>query len=138
MERKSNRTAFVSALAIGIGLTAMQANAQQGTFNLPVQAHWGTAVLQPGKHTVQVPLPLGQTIVYLGSGLTHQLTVPLTIENNIASTRSYLRLTKVNGEYYVDEYVCGPSNKKFFFPKPKEPRHGAKDEEATLVTVTGS
>ncbi len=139
MERKLNRVARITSFALGIGLTAMQLSAQQGTFNLPVQAHWGNAVLQPGEHTVQVPLPLGQTIVYLQGGGTAQMAVPLTTENAAGANRSFLRLSKVNGEYYVDEYQSGVSGKRFIFAKPKATRStsSGKDTEATLVSVTG-
>jgi len=138
VERKSNRVARITAFALGIGLTAMQLSAQQGTFNLPVQAHWGNAVLQPGEHTVQVPLPLGQTIVYLRGGGTAQMAVPLTTENTGGADRSFLHLSKVNGEYYVDEYQSGV--KRFIFARPKATRStssGAEDTEATLISVAG-
>jgi len=137
---KSNRVTRTAALAIGIGLIAMQANAQQGMFNLPVQAHWGRIVLQPGEHKVQIPIALGQTVVYLHSGNATQMTVPLVTETTASSGRSYLRLTRVNGEYYVDEYQSGLSGQKFIFPKPKANGSvgtGAEESEATLVSVTG-
>ena len=141
MERKSNHAAYVTAFTLGIGLMAMQANAQQGTFNLPVQAHWGNAVLQPGEHRVQVPLPLGQTVVYLRTGERTQMTVPLTTESIAGSSRSYLHLSKVNGEYYVDAYQAGISGQRFIFPKPKAAHNadsGAEDTESTLVSVAGN
>ncbi len=142
MERKLNRVARITAFALGIGLTAIQLSAEQGKFNLPVQAHWGHALLQPGEHTVQVPLPLGQTIVYLGGGGSAQMAVPLTTSNTVGADRSsFLHLSKVNGEYYVDEYQSGLSGKRFIFPKPKATRSassGAEDSESTLVSVAAN
>lgn len=138
MERKLNRLTRITAFALGIGLTAMQLSAEQGTFNLPVQAHWGNAVLQPGEHTLQVPLPLGQTIVYLRGGGAAQMAIPLTTENTADSNRSYLHLSKVGGEYYVDAYQSGVSGRRFIFAKPKATRSassGAEGTEATLVSV---
>ncbi len=140
MERKLNRVARITAFALGIGLTSMQLSAEQGRFNLPVQAHWGKAILQPGEHTVQIPLPLGQTIVYLGGGGgAAQMAIPLTTGNTAGADRgSFLHLSKVNGEYYVDEYQSGVSGKNFIFSKPKAVRSagsGAEDSEATLVSV---
>ncbi len=140
MEIKSNRVTLIVAFVIGIGLTAMPSNAQQGTFNLPVQAHWGNAVLQPGEHTVKIPLPMGQTLVYLGGGGATQIAMPLTTESVDNPGRTYIRLSRINGEYYVDEYQSA-SGKKFFFHKPKANRganSGAEESESTLVSVAGN
>ncbi len=143
MKSKPNRALRISLFALAIGVTAMQANAQQGTFDLPVSAHWGTAVLAPGKHTVRVPIPMGQTYIYLESsgGSNTQIAVPTTIERTSNENRSYLHLTKVNGQYYVDEYRLGASGSNFFFPRPKairDPNGNVKAEEAKLINVDGN
>ena len=143
MKSKSNAAMRMTLFALAIGVTATVANAQQGTFDLPVSAHWGTAVLAAGKHTVRVPIPIGQTYVYLESsnGSKTQIAVPTTIERTASENRCYLHLTKVNGEYYVDEYRLGVSGNNFFFPKPKAARdanRSVKAEEATLINVDGN
>src|SRR5690242_19329173 len=98
-------------------------SAQQGTFKLPVTAHWGNAVLEPGEHTVRVPLTgSGQRLVYLQSDKDTQMTVPLTSEPLTRPGRSYLHLVKINGAYYVDAYQSDVNGAKFFFPKPKPNR----------------
>ncbi len=140
MKRKSNRIFVFTALAIGIGLTAMQANAEQGTFNLPFQAHWGQAVLQPGEYSLQIPLPMGTTLIYLHSGDATEIAMPMSTEFVNNPDRSYLHLSKVNGEYYVDEFQSA-SGKKFLFHKPRMNRSagsGADEEGAALVSVAGN
>lgn len=138
MQAKTNRMARISVIAIGLGLTALTLNAQQGNFNLPVPAHWGPAVLQPGEHTVRVPAKIGQTLISLGTNGDTQMAMPLTAELIPQSNRNYLHLVKINGQYYVDVYQSGMTGKRYIFPKPKAP-HGnsATEEEATLISVTG-
>jgi hypothetical protein len=140
MQAKTNRIARASALIIGVGLTALTLNAQQGEFHLPVQAHWGPAVLQPGEHTVRVPYSMGQTLVSLSSNGDTQMAMPMTAELIPQSNRNYLRLVKVNGQYYVDFYQSGMTGKRYIFPKPKAAQNGksgAEESEATLIRVTG-
>jgi hypothetical protein len=140
MQAKTNRMARASVLIIGVGLTALTLNAQQGEFTLPVQAHWGAAILEPGQHTVRVPQKIGQTLVSLSSSADTQMAIPLTAELIPQSSRNYLHLVKVNGQYYVDVYQSGVTGKRYIFPKPKAAQNGKFGEaesEATLIRVTG-
>jgi hypothetical protein len=139
MQLKTNRMARISGLIIGVGLTALTLNAQQGEFKLPVQAHWGAAILQPGEHTVRIPSIMGQTLLALSSDGDIQLAMPLTAELIPQSKRNYLRLVKINDQYYVDVYQSGMTGKRYIFPKPKvtQGHSGAEESEATLIRVTG-
>jgi hypothetical protein len=139
MQAKTNRMARISALAIGLGLTALTLSAQQGNFNLPVQAHWGPAVLQPGEHMVRVPSRTGQTLVSLTTNGDTQMAMPLTAELIPESNRNYLHLVKIDGQYYVDVFQSGVTGKRYIFPKPKAPHGnpGAEESEAQLIRVTG-
>jgi hypothetical protein len=139
MQAKANRMARVSGLIIAVGLTALTVNAQQGNFNLPVEAHWGAAVLQPGEHTVRIPSKIGQTLVSLSSNGDTQMAMPLTAELIPQSNRNYLHLVKINGQYYVDVYQSGITGKRYIFPKPKATHRssGTDESEATLIRVTG-
>jgi hypothetical protein len=131
----------VTALAAAVGLGALQMSAQQGTFNLPVAAHWGNAVLQPGEHSVRIPIaPSGQKLVYLLSDRNTQMTVPLSSEPLTQSGRSYLHLVKINGTYYVDAYQSEINGAKFFFPKPKANRTAGPiaEEESTIISVASN
>lgn len=139
MQAKTNRMARISAMAFGLGLTALTLSAQQGNFNLPVKAHWGPAVLQPGEHIVRVPYKSGQTLITLSTNGDTQMTMPLTAELIPQSNRNYLHLVKINGQYYVDVYQSGMTGKRYIFPKPKAPHGspGTEESEATLIRVTG-
>ncbi len=139
MQARTNRMARVSALIIGVGLTALTLNAQQGEFNLPVQAHWGPAVLQPGQHTVRVPYTMGQTLVSLSTNGDTQMAMPLTAELIPQSNRNYLHLVKINGQYYVNVFQSGLTGKRYIFAKPKaaQGNSGTEESEATLIHVTG-
>ena len=135
MESKLTR---IAAIAAGLGLTATLANAQKGTFNLPVRAHWGNVVLDPGEHSVRTPIPIGQTLVYLTSDEGTKVTVPIIVERTNGSDRSYLRLARIGGEYYVEEFRSGPDGITYVFPKPKNAREinsGAEESDAGTISV---
>jgi hypothetical protein len=135
---KSNRVIRLFAFAIGLSVTAMHLSAQQGTFNLPVRAHWGTAVLEPGQHRVLSPPALGQPILYLFSEHSRQMTLPM-ITAIVNADRSYLHLTRVNGEYYIDAYQSAANGKRYSFAKPKSERKsdsGPDATDSTLVSVS--
>lgn len=135
MEKNISRVIRVTALAATLGLTAMQMSAQQGTFNLPVEAHWGHAVLEPGQHSVRIPLGTsGQQIAYLTSDKDTQMTVPLSSQPLTRANRSYLHLVKINGTFYVDAYQSATNGSKYFFARPKVKGAGA-EEESTIISV---
>ena len=139
MQSKTNRAIRVAAIMVAaLGVTALQASAQKGTFNLPVEAHWGKVVLAPGVHQVQVPFPTnGQRVAYVYTENRAQMSVPLTTQ--IAQDdRSYLHLVRVNGTYYVDAYQSHVNGLKYFFPRPKPANTedaAAAEEKATLIAV---
>jgi hypothetical protein len=136
VQSKTNRVIRVAAIAAALGLTALQVSAQQGTFNLPVEAHWGRAVLEPGQHRVSIPTATGQKLVYLQGNKTTQMSIPLTTQPS-QENRSYIHLVKINGAYYVDAYQSEFSGSKYFFSKPKPNRTAgpAVDEESTIISV---
>jgi hypothetical protein len=138
MQSKTNRVVRVAAIAAGLGTLALQASAAQGTFNLPVEAHWGRVVLEPGVHRVDIPTAvLGQKIVYLRSGQNTKMTLPLTSQPSTGK-HSYLRIVKVDNAYYVDAFQSQADGHKYFFPHPKSEQSqeaGAGGEVATLVEV---
>lgn len=137
MENKASSAIRWAAFVIGLGLVATNLSAQQqGTFTLPVRAHWGSIVLEPGEHRVQVPMPIGQTIVYLTTKGSTLLTMPQSTERNDDANRSYLHLTKVDGEYYVDAYQTNSGKKLVFRTPPHKSAVGGTGDVATLVSVT--
>lgn len=140
MESKTNRMIKVTAVAAALGLCAMQMSAQQGDFTLPVAAHWGNVVLQPGSHRVSMPIePSGLKIVYLESNNERAMTLPVTSQPADEGMHSYIRLSKINGTYYVTAYQNEIAGHKYFFAKPKSDRSAGPADvemgESTLISV---
>ena len=138
MKSKTNRIARFSALAVALGMTAITLNAQpQGSFNLPMQAHWGLITLSPGEHVVRSPLTSGQPIVSLTTNKSTTLVVPMLSESTSSYGHAYLRLVRVGGEYYVDTYQSANGRRySFATPKgihPSNPQRG--EGEASFVKV---
>lgn len=137
------RTLSIAGLAAAVALIASPLMAQQGTFNLPVEAHWGSAVLSPGTYKISGPSvtsPIG--VLYIsGSGQT-QMAVPAVTEIKNETGRSYLKLVEVGGSYVVREYVSGTTGRDYRFGIPKTLRlrmsQKADHDVATLIDVAGN
>jgi hypothetical protein len=138
VERKTNRIARISALAVALGMTAITLNAQpQGSFNLPMQAHWGPVTLQPGQHVVNTPATPGQPVLSLTTDKQTSLVVPMVSESTGNYGHAYLRVVRIGGEYYVDTYQAA-TGRRYSFAKPKSihpsnPQHG--QGEVSFVKV---
>jgi hypothetical protein len=132
---RTKRAWNTTLLAAAFCLTAFRADAQHATVNLPVEAHWGSAVLQPGEYRLDVPaaqswpqhLSLTQNgrVVWISS---------IAEGSGRESDRSYLRLVTVGGTYFVREYSSGPTGKQFTFwiPKATQPEPSVKAQATTL------
>lgn len=143
MKTNLKRTLSITGFAVAIGLIAAPLNAQQGKFNLPFEAHWGTAVLSPGTYKLSGPSatsPIG--VLYVSGNGKTQMAVPanaaIRYDN---SDRSYLRLVNIGGVYVVREYVSGSTGKDYTFGIPKTLRlrmtPNADHDTATLISVSG-
>lgn len=116
---KSSRAFVSTAVAAGLALTALQANAQQVKFHLPFEAHWGAAVLEPGDYTLSVPVAELQPIFRVSGDRKSSMILPMEMETQHTSSGSFLQLVNVNGTYFVKEYKSGPTGKTFSFAVPK-------------------
>jgi hypothetical protein len=118
---RSTRAFSLIAIAVGLGLTSIKASAQQATFHLPFEAHWGRAVLEPGDY--KLSLPAGESpnhLIHLSGAGKGSMFVPQVTETmQLPLHRSYLRLVNVKGEYFVREYSYAPTNQVFTFGVPK-------------------
>lgn len=96
--------------------------AQQAKFHLPFTATWGTVTLAPGDYSITLPeVGLAQrTFDITGEG-THAYIPVMTMgqTHRAASDRAYLSLQNVNGNYYVQSYSSGSSEREFDFMLPK-------------------
>ena len=101
--------------------TGLMQAAEQATFHLPMEVHWGSAVLAPGDYSMSLPnVSLGQKTLRVAGGgrTTDQLPLVTNVENN-NSNSSHLELWLINGNYFVREFSCGPAGKTFVFSVPK-------------------
>ncbi|MBV8552933.1 MAG: hypothetical protein JOY54_16690 [Acidobacteriaceae bacterium] len=139
MNRPLNRIGF-AILAVVVSMSASHAAAQQATFHLPVTAHWGQAVLQPGDYKMTSPEPaLGSSTFFVRGADMAAYTLPLTTEDRRASSSSYLQLVKVDGTYFVEEYNDGSAGKLFTFALPKAARRQTiAHASGPVVAVTQS
>ncbi len=122
MNLRMNRAFSVALLAGALGIGASLANAQgnyKGTFNLPVEAHWGLAVLPAGQYTVSIdPVYMPSVIQVRGEGqVATVLAGPVT--GMTTSERGRLKLESINGTYVVRQLDAGLVGKSFAFGVPK-------------------
>jgi hypothetical protein len=130
----------VGLFALAVGLTASQASAQntKGTFNLPFQAHWANAVLEPGKYTISLPTAASNSPVIYLSGNGKTIMVLIGVSGRTESDRSYLRIENIGQAHVVRELTYGPTGRLIRFSVPKSVRNEATLERSaqdTTVTV---
>lgn len=108
----------VAALASLTG-TPMNA-AQQATFHLPVAAHWGRTLLQPGDYKMLLPnIPVGEPEIRVIGAEKSVFELPMVTDVQQATDHSHLTLAYINGEYFVQDLSSGPEGKSYKFPVPK-------------------
>ncbi|MGI8959549.1 MAG: hypothetical protein ACR2IV_07290 [Bryobacteraceae bacterium] len=114
-----------SLFALAVGLTASQANAQnvKGTFNLPFQAHWGNAVLDPGKYTISLPSESSMSPIMSVSGQGKTIMVLIGMSGRTDSERSFLRVENIGEAHVVRELTFGATSRLIRFPVPKSVRN---------------
>jgi hypothetical protein len=104
------------------GLTAASANAQSASFKLPVQARWGSTVLEPGDYQVRFPTAADtfRVIRISGNQRTLNFVVPITTYERSSGESGRLTLLNVNGQYRVRSISEVSGDRTFSFPLPKE------------------
>jgi hypothetical protein len=141
MNLSASNLLTITLLSSALTLGAVKGNAQQASFHLPVEAHWNSAVLEPGDYRLTSP-ELGvhsPAFTVRGDGGA-VYALPLVADMQPTSKSSYLVLQKVNGSYYVTKYSSGATGKAYLFPLPKEARHQsiANSGTTTIVAVTSA
>jgi hypothetical protein len=118
---KSSRILGLAALAVGLGLTATPASAQQATFHLPFVAHWGQTVLEPGDYKLSATGGWSANhLIQVFSQHGHSSSMlPQSIDLQRHLDRSSLELVNVNGAYFVRRYKSALTGQVFTFPVPK-------------------
>ncbi|HWF48362.1 MAG TPA: hypothetical protein VG168_15245 [Bryobacteraceae bacterium] len=114
----------VAAMFALTGTATMQA-AEQARFHLSTPAHWGHAVLPPGDYKVLLPAPaIGQMAFRVDGPSKSMYEFPLSADKSRHySAYSYLKLSEVDGSYFIRELSLGPSGKTFTFSVPKSAYH---------------
>lgn len=114
---------FTLAAIAAVACAGVMQAEEHGSFHLPVEAHWGRVVLEPGDYTIIQPgASLDQTTLRLVGQGKIVFESPLITEFRRYSDSSYLTLTKVDEQYFVTEYKSGVTGKTFTFNMPKETR----------------
>ncbi|MGI9073624.1 MAG: hypothetical protein ACR2JB_20465 [Bryobacteraceae bacterium] len=136
MNLVKNYALNLSLFALAVGLTASQANAQspKGTFNLPFQAYWGNAVLEPGKYTISLPTEASNSPIMYLSGQGRTIMVLLGMSGRTESDRSYLRVENIGQAHVVRELTYGPTGRLIRFLVPKSVRNQASFESSAQET----
>jgi hypothetical protein len=119
---KSSPILGLAALAVGLGLTATSASAQQATFHLPFVAHWGATVLEPGDYKLSAPVGWSAIhLIQVFSQRGHSSSMlPQSVDLPPGHLdRSSLELVNVNGAYFVRRYKSAFTGQVFTFPVPK-------------------
>lgn len=104
-----------------LGLSAVSANAQQARFTLPVEAHWGQAVLEPGEYTVRFPngvqaMPLVQLT---GNGQSYSVLLQSRNDADGNGDTGKLILQDVDGTYVVSSISNPLTQVAYTFARPK-------------------
>ena len=125
-----------TALAMSV---PAQAQSFAGSFTLPVEAHWGAAVLPAGTYSVSTDIPVNSNLIkVIGNGTSAIIIAPPSRPRDFSS-RGSLELRDVNGKYVVAKFTAGPVGREFTFPAPKETgreRHTtASNSEVISVAV---
>ena len=124
-------------MCVGLGLATGQANAQKATFTLPVEAHWGRVVLEPGSYDIRFPTAAStfRVIQVSGNDKTWNFLIPVTSYNLKHSDTSKLRLVSVNGDYNVESISDSIYDRTFSFFVPKRAESTKYQKQAPNIAV---
>jgi hypothetical protein len=113
-------SSFAGAIAY-LGLAATGASAQQAQFTLPMEAHWGKAVLEPGNYTVKFPNAADATpILWLkGNGKSVNVLLQSRDADERIGENGKLILRDVDGAYVVESISNPISQESYLFAMPK-------------------
>ena len=127
------RTINLAALTMFAGTGLMHA-APVATFHLPVEVHWGHAVLEPGDYKISMPEPANGQVHFRIEGANSTIyELPLVTNQESNSDASYLQLSEVDGAYYISAFSSGTQGKSFVFSVPKASR--TPEERGSTVSV---
>ena len=121
MHSRSNRILSLAVIAVGLGLTATRASAQQAAFHLPFAAHWGSIVLESGDYQLSASVGgSGNHLIYVSQRGHGKMVLPEAIESEPRHLDgSSLEFVNVNGTYFVRRYRSALTGQVFTFTVPR-------------------
>ena len=138
----SGRTVRAVLFSIALGTFVVSANAQQGTFTLPFETHWGNAVLPAGdyKMSSSVTPAFPKVLSISGQGISVWVIAGMANPADDSETNSYLTIQSVGSLHVVRQFVSGLTGKTYKFEMPKTIRTelaaaGSPQQEITNVAV---
>lgn len=126
-------------LAAAFAGTASQVSAQsqnyRGSFNLQVEARFGSVVLPPGNYTVST-LEGAKGIRITGdNGSASILAAGYNVKPD--TDRARMTLVEANGMYQLRTFESGAMGKALYFHLPKTPRGGVERASAKPAIEVG-
>lgn len=111
---------IVCSLACLAGSFANAQVVSHGTFTLPRETRWGTAVFAPGTYSYSLNSPSPQQIITVRtSGSTAMILVTAGREESPQSAESHLLLVTEGGQTSIREFYLGGLGLTLHFPRPK-------------------
>ena len=115
----------VMLLAVGLSLSTSRAAAQSlisGTFKLPMQAHWGMAVLPAGDYSFTVEIHGSGPMVAIrdAEGKCTGMFFPRSVTQVTESQTQTLLLTRVGETAFVSSFQLGAVGMNLDYGVPKE------------------
>ena len=135
---RTKRLLNATAVTAAVCFTALPANAERATVNLPFEVHWGGVVLEPGEHTIFVtPAVSWPQRISLDEKRGTAWVLALAEGTEVESDTSYLKLVSVAETYFVREYFSGSTGKRFTFSVSDKTGHerGSKSYQIKYVPL---
>ncbi|SRR5712692_5947360 len=137
------RLLFLGLCTFGLLSASGQAETAHGTFQLPVEAHWGKMVLAPGEYEFSVSDDVAGRVVTVRSRETGSsgMVLPVSWSDVKSATGTMLMLTKSGEGEYVRALLLGDSGVvlNYAIPKPgmskpeKETRLGKPSPKPAVI-----
>src|ERR1700730_15682838 len=105
-------TGLLFTASFGIATQAHAQDLYKGAFELPVAAHWGNTLLEPGQYTVSVLRGMGVQNVIVVRGHQKQIATVLTARpgDQHGAGRGRITLKNVDGTYVISRFDSGLMN----------------------------
>ncbi len=117
----------LSAILMAVPFSAFAQQPYHGTFRLPVEAHFGSVVLQPGEYTVStVEVPTGVKAVRFAGAHATATILAASVDPHSGAERGKLTLSNINGVYALTRLETGLMGKSFDFEVAKDIRNNVE------------